>query len=372
MIADRPWLSLKVAPTLLLAALTVGGTSALQAQVNYGDSFNPFTFEGSYIEGHYGAGSSFTFNVGSPSGGTFLQANNLQNGSSAPNYHWAPNFGWRIDGYTLQSKTQGNFIDPSANGATANGSYNGGQPGIAYPSNTIDINTNGNDRLADAFNLNRYYSLTGLASAPGLGTNYMDTYTKRSYAEGGNYNAQASLAFVSNFDQNLFVTLAFGGRDNGRPAGESGSTLSNESSKYMAWFRIVDRTTGDVVNGTLGNTGSGNKSNMLEYYKDRSSTNSLLPDKSNAPTDDGVDFQSWEYYKLNWSAQVGHTYDLQILLPEELNFDLAFGSNYSNLTSYVTLPPIPEPSTYALFGAGSLAGLALIRRQRKHRLARKG
>lgn len=352
-------------PSRNLAWLCLACLPALGlAQVNYGNAFNPFTFEGDYIEGHYGAGSSFTFNVGPASGGTFLQANNLQDGTSAPNYHWAPTFGWQIDGYTAQSNTQGNFLGLAGDTGVAYSAYNAGQPGIAYPGNTIDSNTMGNDRLADAFNLNRYYSITGLASAPGLGNNYMDTYTKRSYTTNGAYNAQASLDFVSNATQELYLTLAFGGRDNARL---DNANITNESSKYMAWFRVVDLTLGTVVDGSLGNTGASNKANMLEYYKDRSSTNSLLADNSNAPTDDGVDFQSWEYYKLTWNAIEGHQYDLQILLPEEINFDLAFGSQYSNITTFVDLPPIPEPSTYGMVGAGALAGLALWRRRRTKR-----
>lgn len=334
--------SLNTSKRGILAIALIALTQVACAQVNYG-AFDPFTFEGSYITGFYGPSSSYTFKTGNN-----LQNANTTGGYITPDYHWSPNFGWQIDGYVAQSNTVGNFINPGS--GTMSSTYTGIDAKVDAPGRTNN-SIYGTDRYADAYNINVGYSNTGLFAAPGLGNNFLDTYTDRTTTKA--FTAQMSLSFVSTLDTSLQMTLAFGGRDD---------YGSNQSSLYTAWFRIIDTSANNLIVAS-GNTGSGNQSAMSYYYTPANPTLNLV---GSAPSNAGVNYQAWEYYTVNWTGTAGHTYDLQVLMPEEINFDIAQGAQFTNIPG-VTLPPIPEPSTYGLLGAGALLSLVAFRRKRRPR-----
>lgn len=351
-------LSLFASVFLLLTA------SLCQAQVNYGFAFG---FEGdlNQIPGYATNGGTYAM----------VSGNNLQRNTTptfVPDYYQSPDFGWQLQGYARYSSTQANWYDFAESFSTnylGNGqaswesTYNKTTDPISYPGNGGTPATFG-----EAFNVNKNFSPTGLPSAPGLGSQFLDIWGSHpSTADPIGFSEQMNLQFTAAEAGNLFLTLAFGGRDQGNT---QDGVFNYNSADRVGYYRLIEGNT-IIASGSTDNRGLLPQPD--EYWV--ASTNSSVASAASSTVLNnlataGVTKRNWEYYQLGTAdgtggdaiaLVAGHTYQLQIMLPDELNFDIATGTQYFYVPPLV---PIPEPSTYGLLGAGALAGLVAFRRRR--------
>lgn len=324
----------------ILLTVLIGSTSTLRAQINTGFAFG-FEDGLSNIPGYSGS-----YN--------FVEGNNLQYGASVPDYYKSPDFGWQLQGWTPYSSTQAKWYNFDST-YVGNGANN-----ISYPGNGAT-----GAALNDAFNINKIFSPASgnLPFAPGLGNQFMDTWGKPNNGDVGD-SAQMNLVFTATKTTSLLFTLAFGGRD-------------ANSQNTVGFYRIIE---GNSILFSGSTNDSGSNPNPFQLWKPdaANSFTSSLADASTTKNNNnaGVTQREWEYYQVGnltgtngaFVAQANHIYQLQIMLPDELNFDLALGTGYSEFSNLV-VPPVPEPSTYGLLGAGSLLGFAAFRRRKAARKA---
>jgi hypothetical protein len=137
------------------------------------------------------------------------------------------------------------------------------------------------------------------------------------------------------------MTLAFGGRDSG-------------SENTRGYYRLIQGST-VIFSGDTSAT-------PFEAYQ-RLGTFPSNSTTDPSPVGTGVRQNGWEYFKpANFAVTANTRYTLELLLPDELNFDFALGSNYTNVP-LIEILPVPEPSTYGAFAAAGLIGLAAFRRR---------
>lgn len=314
-------------------------------------AFTAIGFEGQTIDGiPYSTATGIPNGVapGSAFSYTFLPGNNLQNfndsskgiidsddgssgGGSVPDYYKSSQFGWRLDGHRATSNTQAgwNTFDNTVVG-------NGASGGTDYPGGIAGRQA----ELGEAFNVNHLFSpATGnLAKAPGLGDQFLDVHGKTGFS------AQMSLDFTATTAEIFYITMGFGGRDSG-------------SQNVMAHYRLLEGSS-VIFSGTTGDT----------PYEAWAPTDRGNPSAgavaASLGVNPGVTQQDWEYFKHTFSVTAGHTYTLQVMLPEELNFDFALGSQYTHTPGIQILPgfgAIPEPSAALL---GVLGSFLFLRRKR--------
>lgn len=329
------------------SALTVLAFTSLPAL----GAFTAIGFEGQTIDGiPYSTANGIPDGVavGSEYSYTFLPGNNLQNfndgskgivdsddgtsgGGFVPDYYKSSQFGWRLDGHRTTSNSEAgwNSFSSSMTGGGAGG-------GTDYPGGPAGRNS----ELGEAFNLNRTFSpATGnLAKAPGLGDQFLDVHGAIGYS------AQMTLDFTSSTSEIYYITMGFGGRDNG-------------SQNVMAFYRLLEGST-VIFSGTTGD-------NPYEAWAPTDRGNpSAGAVATTLGVNPGVTQQDWEYFKHTFSVTAGKTYSLQVMLPEELNFDFALGTQYTHTPGIQVLPAfgaIPEPSSALL---GVLGSALLLRRKR--------
>jgi hypothetical protein len=308
--------------------------------------FNAIGFEGQTI-----SNIPYATNVGIPNGTPvntpfsylFADGNNLQyfnnpsagitdtddassGSNSIPDYYKASGFGWRLTGWQATNNI-------SADYTLFNNSYvgNGAGLGADYSGGIAGRQT----ELSEAININRKFSPANgnLPSAPGLGDQFLDTHGST-----GN-TSLISLQFTATQNDSWFMTLAFGGRDGG-------------SGNFRGYYRLLDGTTPVFT---------GNTSDLpFEAYTPLNPADTTLGSvPASLTTSMGVAQKDWEYFKQSFSVTAGSLYTLQVLLPEEQNFDFALGSNYTSTPGLVV---VPEPSA-AVLGMLGLAGL--MRRRRR-------
>ena len=338
-------------------ALAVTTAASLQAQ------FNAIGFEGGTIQNipnnanvgvptaSIGAGPfSYTFATGNnlqsfqdPTKGT-VDADDVFTGSNTvsavPDYYKSPEFLWKVDGFLVTNNTT-----PQWN--TFNASYYPSTQAVAKNGEDLPGAPSGrNTELTETLNINKDFSPASgnLPSAPGLGSQFLDTH-----ATAGN-STQFSLSFNAATTMSLYATFAFGGRDS-----------TNDSATTRAYYRLYDNTSSTVVF-------SGSTSDVP--YQSWTATNPSNPSLGSTLranlTDVGVKWVDWEYFKNGFSVTAGHAYTLQIIQPNEINFDMAIGSSYTNIygISGGNIIPVPEASAYGAVGVGLAAGFALLRRRR--------
>lgn len=328
----------------------VGGATAAWAQ------FNPVGFEGSTIYN-----IPYATNVGIPTGTpvntpfsyTFAAGNNLQSfnnsgagivdsddgsgGSNAvPDYYKSPEFAWRLNGWQATNNT-------TANWGVFNNSYvgNGASIGEDYPGGISGRQT----ELSEALNLNHLFSPAAgnLAKAPGLGDQFIDAHGST-----GN-TSQMSLTFLATQTDTFFITLAFGGRD-------------ANSQSYKSYFRLLDTT-----NSTVVFSGDTSQTPFEAWTPVNPASPSDGAVAASLTTNLGVTQKDWEYFKQTFNVSAGTTYTLEILMAEEINFDMALGAQYSYTPGIVTnFSAVPEPSTYGLAGL-ALVGVLVVLRKRSRR-----
>ncbi len=326
---------------------------ALLATASVHAQFNPVGFEGATV-----SGIPYATNVGIPNGTpantrfsyTFVDGNNLQSfqnasagivdsddgsggSSSVPDYYKSSQFGWRIDGWQATNNT-------TANWNVFNNAYvgNGASLGEDYPGGIAGRQT----ELSEAININRNFSPAAgnLAKAQGLGDYFLDTHGST-----GN-TSQIALDFRVSQSDTFFITMAFGGRDGG-------------SQAVRGYFRLLENGT-SIFNGSTQDT-------PFESWTPIDGNNpSLGAVQTATPAGAGVTQKDWEYFKNTFAVTPGNNYTLQILLPEELNFDLAIGAQYSYTPGIITdFSAVPEASAYGFAGLACAAGFALLRRRRR-------
>lgn len=336
--------------------------------------FNPIGFEGSATVSNIPYSTSTGIPSGTPANTafsyTFVDGNNIQSfknssagtadsddgtgGTTAvPDYYKSPEFGWRIDGYQATNNSSGTTNTPAWNSFLASHTGNGVSDGIDYPGGVAGRNT----EWSEAININQKFSPANgnLAAAPGLGDHFLDVY------DASNYSAQLSLNFQATTADVFFVTLAFGGRDAG-------------SANQKAYYRLIDQDTGTVVfSGNTGNNGTtpitaGVGTPGVTQFETWTPDGSGGAIQTSSNTNIGVTQRDWEFFKETYAVTAGTTYTLQILLPEEINFDMAIGSQYSYTPNIITnFSAVPEPAAYGLAGV-ALAGFLLWNRQARRRL----
>ena len=308
-------------------------------------AFNAIGFEGAVV-----AGIPNQANTGVPGGVitptfsyTLLSGNNLQTfrnpgagtvdsddvlagtsgNGSVPDYYKAPEFGWKLQGYVNSS-----LVSPNWNTFQSTATGSGASAGADYPG----VATVGQrDELGEALNVNRFFSpATGnLAAAPGLGDQFLDVWSTP--GSPGAWSAQMSIDISAT--QNTFWTgtFAFGGRD-------ASSALAN------SFFRLRDGAN-VLFSGSTGSV-------PLEYWTGPTT-------QGTAVASNGVTQTDWEYFKFsNIAVTAGKIYTVDIIMPEEQNFDWVLGDAYTVMPG----AQIPEASSL-LLGIVSAFGL-LIRRRR--------
>lgn len=341
--------------------------------------FNAIGFEGTTIQNipydtsvgipSYAVGTNAPFNY------SFAIGNNLQNfqttsgggivdtddagwtvaseSGNIPDYYRSPQFLWKHDGYKT---TPTDNTNPGW-GTGFNASYgasDGYDRGVNLPGGSGARDGEGTtgpgaaNQFSEVFSINRDFSTSGnIPFAPGLGSQFLDTHIFPGVS------SQFSLAFAANETRSYYTTFAFGGRDNTR-----GTNSANE----RAYFRIFDVTTGTSVL-------SGDTTDMPyeAYAKDIqvpavNTSHSVTPTTANV----GVIQTNWEYFKGTFNVVAGRSYQIQIMMPNEINFDMAIGTNYTNISSITggVITPVPEASTYGVVGIGFAAGFAFSRRRR--------
>ncbi|WP_438483044.1 PEP-CTERM sorting domain-containing protein [Oleiharenicola lentus] len=338
-------------PALRLAITLLGvvaGSVVAHAQ------FNPIGFEGTTIYN-----IPYATNVGIPNGTpvntpfsyTFVSGNNLQafrnssagivdsddgsGGSEAvPDYFKSPEFGWKVDGWQTTNSTSAtwNAFDSGYIG-------NGNGTGTAYPGNGAPASEWG-----ESFNVNHLFSPAAgnLAKAPGLGDQFLDMHGSTGFT------TQLSLQFLATQTDTFFITLAFGGRD-------------SNSQNYKGYFRLRDITNNTVVfSGDTSQT-------PFEAWTPTDPNNPSLGAVAATPTNNtGVNQKDWEYFKQTFNVTAGTMYSLELLLPEEHNFDMALGSQYSYTPGIQTnFSVVPEPSTYGMMGLAVVGVVIALQRRSK-------
>ncbi len=341
----------RITPALIVGLLMLALAPRLAAQ------FNPIGFEGSTINN-----IPYATNVGIPNGTpantpfsyTFVDGNNLQSfnnasagivdsddgsggSNSVPDYYKSPEFGWKLDGWQTTNNT-------TANWNSFNSSYvgNGASIGEDYPGGIAGRTT----ELSEALNLNQKFSPAqgNLPSAPGLGEHFLDAHGST-----GN-TSQISLVFQATLADTFFITMAFGGRDTG-------------SQSTKGYYRLIDSNNNVVFSGDTSATPYEAWTPISPGNPSAGSTAATLTNNA------GVTQADWEYFKTTFNVTAGSLYTLQILLPEELNFDLAIGSTYSYTPGIVTnFSAVPEPSTYGIAGVAVACGLIWLKRRKRRAL----
>ncbi|WP_162525211.1 PEP-CTERM sorting domain-containing protein [Rariglobus hedericola] len=356
-----------IRPVYLAGVLGLTLTGTVYAQ------FNPIGFEGSSTITNIPYSTSSGIPNGTPANTpysyTFVDGNNIQSfknssagtvdsddgtgGTSAvPDYYKSPEFGWAINGYQATNNSSGTTNTPVWNSFNSSHTGNGMGDGIDYPGGGTGQNT----QFSEAININQKFSPANgnLAAAPGLGDHFLDVY------DVVGYTAQLSLNFQATTNDVFFVTLAFGGRDGG-------------SENQKGYYRLIETGTGTVVfsgntgyNGSTPITAGAGTPGVTQF--ETWTPNGSGASAASSSTNIGVTQRDWEYFKETYAVTAGTTYTLQILLPEELNFDMAIGSQYSYTPNIITnFSVVPEASTFGLAGVGML-GLLLATRRMKRRV----
>lgn len=333
--------------------------------------FNAIGFEGATIQN-----IPYDTTVGIPAayvaGGvafpyTFATGNNLQSfksqaagtadtddsptatGTSVPDYYRSPEFIWRTDGFKTTQATSPGWntgfnaaYAPTTGGGAADMGHN-------FPGKSAPQGTNVDGQWSENFNVNRFFSVAAgsLPAAPGLGDQFLDTHlSPRVIGAPSSYvSSQFTLKFSVSTSASLYMTLAFGGRD-------------AESESQRAWYRVYDSTPGYEATLVEGSTADVPFESWYGPYPS-------VPTKRANDSSTGVAHSDWEYFKSTYSVVSGHSYELQILMPEEINFDMVLGSGYTNIASVYggTLVAIPEASTNGVAAGILSVGLVLLRRR---------
>lgn len=339
----------------LAFALSLSPAASLHAQ------FNAIGFEGQviqYIPYSNDVGIPAGTPVNDPFSYTFTSGNNLQSFQSTaggaiadtddvgysgagttntvPDYYRSTQFLWKHDGF----KATPTGSDPGW-GTGFDGSYasSGGYAnGANVPGGDSFRNSNTNGQYAETFNINRDYSPAAgnLPKAPGLGDQFFDTHLN------AGTTSQFSLAFTADATRDYYTTFAFGGRD-----------VNSENTR--AYYRIFDTTdTVAVMSGSTIDTPYESWTGPL-----------AAPVLTTSYAASGVTQSNWEYFKGTFSVTAAHSYEIQIMMPEELNFDIAIGSDYTDVGLVDgVITPVPEASSYGVAGVSLAVGFALLRRRR--------
>jgi PEP-CTERM motif len=240
---------------------------------------------------------------------------------SVPDYFKAPEFGWILQGYVNTSLTTANWnaFQSDATGASA-------PQGTDFPGAQSGQTT----ELGEAFNVNRFFSPAqgNLAAAPGLGDQFLDVWNA-----GGTPGVAAQMSIDITATQNTLWTgtFGFGGRD----------LLSDQANSF---FRLRDGAT-VLFSGSTGDV-------PFEYWTDSNVQGSVS-------ASNGVTQTDWEYFKFSdISVTAGKVYTVDVIMPEEQNFDWVLGAAYTVLPG----AQVPEPSSL-LLGVATALGL-LVRRRR--------
>jgi hypothetical protein len=204
--------------------------------------------------------------------------------------------------------------------------------GVDYPGSGSDI--------GETFNINKNFSpaYTNLAAAPGLGDYFLDVYGGSS-----TITSQIKLDFRTGANALYDITLAFGGRD-------------IDSENQRGYFRLLQ-------GNTVVFSGDTNDSPFQAYERTGTGPNYVAA-LDGAPSRFGVKQNGWEYFKSSFNVEANTIYTLELLLPDQLNFDFALGSEYTNVPN-IEIVPVPEPGTYGALAAAGLIGLAALRRRAK-------
>jgi hypothetical protein len=338
-------------PLALTRAIVVLG---LLTSISQG--FDPIGFEGNLTDIPYDA--SVGIPNGTPVGGpisyNFTPGNNLQsfrnsnlgipdsddgtpntNGSAVPDYYKSPSFGWKLDGWNDTNNTSATFN-------TFNSTFvgNGAGNGTDYTGGVAGRTT----ELSEALNVNRFFSPASgnLAQAPGLGDQFLDTHGKPGFS------SQISLKFTATSDDEYYTTLGFGGRDNG-------------SATARGYYQLIDSNNLIIFSGSTSD-------NPFESWTPidplNPSNGAVL---TNSPADTGVTQKDWEYFKNTFNVVANETYTLQLLLPEEQNFDFVLGSTYTNTPGIEIISQVPEPES---LGALVISAICIGLRRRRRDAAR--
>lgn len=242
---------------------------------------------------------------------------------SVPDYYKAPEFGWKLQGYVNSSLVSANWNTFQSNAIGTGSTQGTDYPGVA----TVGQQT----ELGEALNVNRFFSpATGnLAAAPGLGDQFLDVWSRPGTP--GTWSAQMTIDIAATQSTNWTGTFAFGGRD-------AASAMAN------SFFRLRDGET-ILFSGSTGDI-------PFEYWTDSNT-------QGTAVASNGVTQTDWEYFKFsNIPVVAGKIYTVDIVMPEEQNFDWVLGDAYTVIPG----AQIPEPSSL-LLGASTVLGL-LARRRR--------
>ncbi len=325
---------------------------ALGLLTSLAKGFDPIGFEGNLNDIPYGTNVGIPNGtpVGGPISYDFVAGNNLQSfknsnlgipdsddgtpntsGGAVPDYYKSPTFGWKLDGWNATNNSTATYNTFSStfvgNGASIGTDYAGGVAGR-------------NTELSEALNVNRYFSPASgnLAKAPGLGDQFLDAQGK------AGFTSQISLKFTAASNDEYFTTLGFGGRDSG-------------SDTARGYYRIIDSNEQLIISGSTSD-------NPFESWTPIDPLNpSAGAVLTETPAGTGVTQKDWEYFKNTFNVVANETYILQILLPEEQNFDFVLGSTYTSTPGIEILSQIPEPTSFAALLISAIC-IGLRRRNR--------
>lgn len=353
--------SLRSASVLLLALLP----ACLQAQIDYGD----YTFiiendlsVSNHINSAAIVGGDFILNGGNTSvaqmqkdshGYGLMVYGDITGPGSTLTFHNSANYylanqtpsGNQVvgaDSTSININNPGTYTntDPLGTSAYSNTSFSAIWNHIEFASNyfagqsnTGGTSTDFNDMNslkfivaanAGATTIQNYYTLDLTQSIPLFNNNTQPLFTKTGTGADAVYTSQGNgFEFVNTSETNILIINV---------VGEVGATLnfqtptSANGKNSVLWnfigFDTINLTAGREFNGSIMAT---------EAAVSFTSSQNL----------------NGQVFAQSYNGNGGGEYH------GEVNFFVG------------DLPPIPEPSTYALFGAGSLAGLALFRRRRQ-------